>query len=568
MKTLKSYSKMMAIVWTIALAFLPSCDENAFLEEKPLSIYAAENSLVTLQDFQMAVNQAHYYVRVMLFSMNNDARMGLWGPGTDFAFVACDVNKLNTWKATIVPNSVQTETVWQYLYVIVNQSNLILTRIKNADIAEADKNKLRGQALFLRAYGYRILANLYGGVPLILEEITAPRRDFVRASREETYTQAKNDLIEAVSILPDIESVRDGEIAKQAAQHLLSEIYISLGEYTNAIAAASAVINYPACKLMKTRFGSKIDQRGDVCSDLHRQNNQNRISAGNTEALWVSQYEYKGVGPGSTEFNYFNPYYSGLTITVDGVTTTAFVGNTAEKGGRSTGWSQPTNYFFDEIWEEGDLRNADYIIVRDVQIDNPQSPAFGKWLVKDGIAPRIYRNWYPLLMKISGDVSTDFYRTDAQGNYMMTAFGEHLINNTNLTFRDSYMFRLAETYLLRAEAHLGNNDLNAAAADINEIRARAQAPLINASQVDIDYILDERLRELYTEELRMCTLCRLGKFVDRVRRYNKTYEGANGEQLESTGTSVEDYHNLWPIPFSQIDRNVDAVLEQNPGYTN
>jgi hypothetical protein len=568
MKTLKLYSKMMAIVWTIALAGLPSCNEKAFLEEKPLSVYAAENSLVTLQDFQMAVNQAHYYVRYLLFVMWTDARMGLWGPGTDFTFISHDDNKFNTWKATMVPNCPQTENMWGKTYMIVNHANLILTRIKNADIAEADKNKLQGQALFMRAFGYRILANLYGGVPLILEEVATPRRDFVRATREETYTQIKNDLLEAISILPNIEAVRDGEISKQAAQHLLSETYISLGEYANAVAAASAVIDYPACKLMKTRFGSKIDQRGDVCSDLHRQNNQNRISAGNTEALWVLQYEYKGVDTGSREFNYFNPNYTALTITVDGVTTTAFVGPTAEKGGNSTAWSQPTNYFFDEIWEEGDLRNADYIIVRDAQIDNPQSPAFGKWLVKDGIVTRTLRNWFPFLMKISGDVPTDYYLKDEQGNYIMTELGEHVISDIRYTFRDSYMFRLAETYLLRAEAHLGNNNLDAAAADINEIRGRAQAPLINASQVDIDYILDERLRELYTEELRMLTLCRLGKLADRTRRYNKTYEGANGEQRESTGTSIEDYHNLWPIPYSEIERNIDAKLEQNPGYTN
>ena len=65
-----------------------------------------------------------------------------------------------------------------------------------------------------------MLANLFGGVPLILEEITTPRRDYVRTSREEVYKQIKQDLEEAVSLLPNIESVKDGKLSKQVAQHL------------------------------------------------------------------------------------------------------------------------------------------------------------------------------------------------------------------------------------------------------------------------------------------------------------------------------------------------------------
>ena len=55
----------------------------------------------------------------------------------------------------------------------------------------------------------------------------------------------------------------------------------------------------------------------------------------------------------------------------------------------------------------------------------------------------------------------------------------------------------------------------------------------------------------------MCTLCRMGKLADRNRKYNPL-----------SGKSIKDYHNLWPIPFSEIESNVYAVLEQNPGYTN
>ncbi|MDR1103037.1 MAG: RagB/SusD family nutrient uptake outer membrane protein, partial [Tannerella sp.] len=128
--------------------------------------------------------------------------------------------------------------------------------------------------------------------------------------------------------------------------------------------------------------------------------------------------------------------------------------------------------------------------------------------------------------------------------------------------------RLAETYLLRAEAYLNKGDKANAAKDINAVRDRSQAPRVDAADVDIDYILDERLRELTFEEFRMLTLCRMGKLVERTKKYNYSFNGLDGNPVESSGMSMEEYHNLWPIPYNEIERNTEAVLEQNPGYTN
>ena len=113
------------------------------------------------------------------------------------------------------------------------------------------------------------------------------------------------------------------------------------------------------------------------------------------------------------------------------------------------------------------------------------------------------------------------------------------------------MYRLAETYLLRAEAYFRLNDLENAAKDINVVRERARAKPIQASDVTEDYILDERARELITEEPRRRTL------VDRVRKYSIR---------ELTRTSIQDFHQWWPIPQTAIDSNVGAKLEQTVGY--
>jgi hypothetical protein len=116
---------------------------------------------------------------------------------------------------------------------------------------------------------------------------------------------------------------------------------------------------------------------------------------------------------------------------------------------------------------------------------------------------------------------------------------------------------LAETYLLRAEAYMHKNDLVKAAADINKVRERAQAKPVAPAQVDLDYILDERARELITEEPRHRTLVRTGKLVERVRKYNMRAD---------TRATIQDKHAFWPIPQTAIDANFSKKLDQNPGY--
>ena len=103
-----------------------------------------------------------------------------------------------------------------------------------------------------------------------------------------------------------------------------------------------------------------------------------------------------------------------------------------------------TSHFFNDIWSKGsenDIRNSEYNIIRDVRIDNPESPAFGQWLVKDGYYKQLdsIRQWYPLMTKISrvNNFPEEFYQKDANGNPLMTPFGEHLvINSANGSYKE------------------------------------------------------------------------------------------------------------------------------------
>jgi starch-binding outer membrane protein, SusD/RagB family len=131
--------------------------------------------------------------------------------------------------------------------------------------------------------------------------------------------------------------------------------------------------------------------------------------------------------------------------------------------------------------------------------------------------------------------------------------------------RDFIVFRLAETYLILAEAQLLLGKTAEATAAINMVRRRAAFPgkeaamTITAAAMNMDMIYEERARELAGEQIRWFDLKRWGKLVERVKLYNPQ------------ASAIKDIHNLRPIPQTQIDRtekNADGSpgFAQNPGF--
>ncbi len=569
--------KLFKYIAIIVLGTFVSCNETEFLKEEPLDFYTPDNSLETSSQFQAGINYLHNRVRNIAYGgINLDAFFSL-RYATDFCVNATDYIppvKLNDYKNTMVPTFAVPRIIWESVYQIISNANVIIDRSEiSGKLSEADKKKFRAEALFFRAWGYNMLANLYGGVPLILEEIKVPRRDYVRATREQVYAQCKADLTEAIASLQNVDQTKEGAVNKQAAQHVLSEVLISLKSYDEAVQMATQVINYAGVGLMKERFGSHANEPGDVYRDLFELGNQNR-SSGNREGLYVIQSKY--LDPSALrDFQQWAiaPSMKSLTIksSVDGKSVPAILELNDKWSGRGVGWMRPTTFFFYTLWSGGknDIRNSEHNIIHDFQIDGvPQSsPDYGKWYVKDGYKAKVtafgdtIRSWFPIIQKNSisaGDYPDAYLQKDASGNVRKSPLGGNLLQNASQNvFHDFYLIRLAETYLLRAEANILKGDKASAAIDINIIRERANTFPITASELDIDFLLDERLRELYSEEFRMVTLTRMGKLYDRNKKYN-----------EKSGISIEQYHNLWPIPFTEINRNVFAELTQNPGYTN
>ena len=129
--------------------------------------------------------------------------------------------------------------------------------------------------------------------------------------------------------------------------------------------------------------------------------------------------------------------------------------------------------------------------------------------------------------------------------------------------KDFILMRFGETYLLLAEAQFKQNKLTEAAASINVLRTRANAPLVSASQISLNSILDERARELVGEENRRMTLMRTGMLEKRALRLN---QDPNCPKPIAGLDSINVKKPLFPIPQAEIDLNKDAKLEQNPGY--
>ncbi|UEG52476.1 RagB/SusD family nutrient uptake outer membrane protein [Mucilaginibacter daejeonensis] len=555
---------------TLSIAILllvgaTSCKKE-FLTEKPIAFLSSSNAFITYTDFTASVIDLYVLTRAEFYS-GSEVRPFDYIYGTDLVFDGEPSSDRHTnMVAAYNPTGTIAGTHWTNLYKIVAESNTIISRLAGSSLTDAQKLLIEAQARFYRGLAYRTLVALYGGVPLSLEEVKTPKTDYVRASKADCLNQVITDLKFAVTNLPAITAVKDGEINNLAASHLLSEVYLAAGQFQLAVDAATAVISNPNVSLMRTRFGSRSSVTpGDVYWDLFQQKNQNRSGYNNREGIWVIQFETDVIGGGALSTTrdgsymlerHHAPSVRDIFINTAGTSTnvpTFLWPNNDYSGGRGIGWAVSTKYFMTDIWQSDfttDIRNANHNFVRDYVCNNPASDLYKK-VISTNNPPKGLTVPSRAFYAYQSKATTPF---DHPSNLIQDANTGLLKTTAGATYTDQYFFRLAETYLLRAEAYLGLNNQTAAAADINVVRGRANASPVAAANVTIDYILDERMRELGVEEKRRVTLGRLGLLNDRVRKCNPYYK----DMLPT--------YNLWPIPAGEIERNKDAKLEQNPGY--
>jgi hypothetical protein len=570
---MKKFKYIFIFIFTVGLI---SCDFDEVLTEVPKDFQSPENSFTNKAGFESVLAHIYLTIRTYMYSYTDShENFDMLGIDGDLAYLLLTNDTYNEyfyWN-TLNEDNEFSEKWWTRLYEWIYNANVIIDRAESDLVdwnSEEEKNAIVGEAKFIRAFAYHFLANMWGGVPLVLNETAAPKFDYQRASQEEVYLQCKSDLEFATKWMETVDELKGGRAPRAAAYHLLSEVNICLGDYQGAINAASAVIDDPNFSLMTERYGvfkdftfNGYDYRGeyqpwgDVYWDLFREGNMNRID-GNTEVIWNVQFDPNILGGGNVGKwggNFvlerkWNPNWRGLKD-INGVSN--WLKDTL-CGRPSTGLSA-TPYAGTQIWEfkddwDKDIRNSKYNIQRTFYWTNPESEFYGQPITYENVGDKSVfdRSTAPGFKKATTTLHHNQFQDSQSGQG----------HDNGRIYKDWYIMRLAETYLLRAEAHHRNGDDANAAADINVVRSRAQATPVEAGEVDLDLILDERARELYMEEFRLNTLMRMGKLVEYLMKYHPI--------VIQNGYSLGDHLNKFPIPRSEIEANKEAPLQQNPGY--
>lgn len=586
-----------------------SCRES-FLEPQPLSFYAPANVLVNEEGLQAVLDNAlsklrdEYCTDQAPFLVNLKYSDVAVDGSTDKATPWQDLNnQMLPDGANNHNSSTKIGWYWDESFRIIKDCNTVISRIDNAKFkSDASKKALLGSAYFLRAYRYYAKTLQFGDVPLVLEELTVPKLDFYSTTKESIWLKMIEDLEFAVQNVPEANKVKKGQVTKAACKQLLAKYYLLEGRFDDAIRLTTEIIDGGVHKLNTQRFGvDKNIANKDVIWDLFRI--ENKSIAGNSEGLLlaIDRYGMDGNTSGVNSMRNVVPNYglTGIIKTPNGANGMSDkAGNEiglVEKYGRGVARVRPTFYAQRGVWTKNG--NEDFIDYRH-RTDN------GNWvtmemLVYNSPALKSSNNpWYGKNLRLYSDNGTLLCIDTIRAWFSWPHYKLWVPDPDRVQPQggpgDWYIFRLAETYLLRAEAYVWKEEWQKAAADINVIRERANAQyMYSASDLQtqkIQAVLDERTRELYYEELRKVELTRIAIIYARtgIQCYNgKTY---------TTGSIHDDnfwydrvveisdfynkgvktpygnlftcspYHIFWPVPSYAINSNTGGTINQNKGY--
>jgi hypothetical protein len=501
-------------------------------------------------------------------------------------------------------------------------ANVVISRIPELNLNQTVKNQMLSRAYFHRAWRYYHLTFQFGDVPLVTKEITTPKLDFRSVKMEVIIEKMIQDLEFAVENTPE----RDdwGKENKGTCLMLLIKYYLAAGQFDKAINAANTLINNCGYALMEEPFGTFENPHSNVRPmtrnvlwDLHRP--VNKSIPANKESIMtiISRYENSDSRVNTMFLYNFTPFWS-MTDVNRGILTpsklNAGMGRLAGTptvmaqypgyidfravAGRGECFVRPTYFAEKGMWtDKDDLRhnnetgnwfemeefrynNVSLIGTEDEQYFAEPIRKFandGTLLCQDTIRCWYGYPYYKLWVNdVDRNVANGYTGVDYQGGP-----------------GDMYLYRLAEAYLLRAEAYYWSNDYAKAAEDVNKIRKRAQCTtFFTAADLNgldgLDIIMDERARELMYEELRHVELVRVsyikankeGTYQSpkslgdensnsywwhRIEKYNNYYNKGI-ISLHRDEYKIGKHNIFWPITQSNIDPNLYGRINQNYGY--
>jgi hypothetical protein len=445
--------------------------------------------------------------------------------------------------ATLLPR-------WQNAYAAINAANTAIASIGAAQGLDATTKNIRlGEARFLRGLYYALVVKTWGASQLNLEPTVGVVTSAHRTPADSIYSVAIiPDLQFAIANLP-VKPSETFRASKGAAQTLLAEVYLTrgaAGDFDNARDLTTAVIASNAYTLNPNFRSLFCASAGDdeACDFAPTQRTDPEI---------VFSVQFVGDG-GTDAFGNSLHLYMTMAYDLSGVAAPTLARTRAY--GRPYRRARPTKHLL-SLWNRATDSRFDATFQTfwkqpngDTAIFFPGTPT----AVKTGQGKKYGENEYTNLLFPSLKKWLDQTRADA---------------NTFPGHRNRQIWRLADVYLMRAEANIRAGRPAEAIADINVLRTRAAIPntdntmsateLTNFNADPINFLLDERERELAGEEGRWFTLARMGQsiFLNRIKLYNA-----------AAAPNVQAFHMLRPIPQTQIDRTEGGAqaFPQNPGY--
>ena len=479
---------------------------------------------------------------------------------------------------------------WSNIYESVQCANNAIRNITIAQIDATKRDQMVGEAKFLRALGYFYLVNYFGGVP-IYDETTDVNKDFnnltkPRSTVDQVYTQIVKDLTDAIAVLPVSWTTTDwGRATKGAAYALRGKAYLYKKNYKSAITDFEEVLKPTYNYSLNSSFRDLFLPGGDGSNEMIFVVN-NMGGTGNTFGMPFALY----AGTRSTYGSCWNntvpsvgladmyEYTDGKPFNWEEV----FAGYTKDNTIRSKVWYVTVNAALSEVTAEPE----EAATIK--SMFSKRDPRLGITVITPyshypGWVSNAAKDMYFVFGKnAAGAVQTlneskGFIRNNKGGweTYFWRKFVPEgningLITDRLYTPINFPVIRLADVYLLLAEAYNEDDNLLKAVECINKVRTRVNMPGINSGPTWLDAttkdqvfqrIFRERAFELANEGHRDIDL-RRWKLSEQILS-NKAELGITGKTMLSRKfNSGRDY--LWPIPATEIEMN--PALTQNPGW--
>lgn len=537
--------KTFAVLLTCS-ALIGGCDN--YIEEDIYSGITSENFLTEDNADQLVIG---------LYDGTRDVykNYGYMFAGTDIFTSQNEVFSFSSENDYNSFNAPQNNGVWSSNYSVISKANTAINRYETQiDWSDANlENKAYGiaQARALRALAYYNLVQQFGGVALELEEPQSIRTDYTRSSEEETYALIISELEASIPTLKD--DPETGRFSKRAAQHVLAEVYL-----TRAYKSFAGGSDFQTAADLAVQAIGSYDIRSQSFEELFDYDNQV-----NPEILFAAHWGDTGFAEdrGNNKHSLFmtgvqelpgvsrdNPYgKSGDGLMMTPYFYSLFADNDsrenvtmhrtiiADEVSGSVNPGDTVVYFPKHALSETELKDK----LNRYWVYQPDQYLFGRPDVIEGVNYQFTAN--PLF--------TNFP--------IMKKFDDEVFQEEGGGARDTYIFRVAGTHLIAAEALLGAGNTTQALVHINRVRERATGVADHYTSLDLDIILEERALELVGEDNRWTTLKRMGKLEERVGLYNPHYR--------DHGAFDAAKHILRPIPVLELEIS-PTTMTQNNGY--